>query len=50
MNDRFDDAISAADEKRRKEMEQGSAMLLEAIKAAREGRKPGSPQFVFWGM
>lgn len=47
---RFDDAISASDAKLRKDWEHGSAKLLEAIRAAREGREPNSDQYVLWGL
>lgn len=47
---RFDEAVTRAEEEHRAKMEAASAEFLERIRAAREGRKPGSPQFVFWGM
>ncbi len=44
----FDDYVSAADNAHRKAMEECSAMLLEAIRAAREGREPNSGQYTLW--
>jgi hypothetical protein len=42
---RYDEAISAADDKLRKDWERGSAELLQAIRYAREGIDPQMPLF-----
>lgn len=47
---RFDEAVTRAEEAHREYMKQASNQLLERIRAAREGREPGTLQFVFWGM
>lgn len=47
---RFDQAVTRAEEAHRQYMKDASDQLLERIRAAREGREPGSPQFVFWSM
>lgn len=47
---RFDQAVTRAEEAHRRYMRDASDELLERIRAAREGREPGSPQFVFWSM
>lgn len=47
---RFDEAVTRSEEAHRRYMRDASDQLLERIRAAREGREPGSPQFVFWSM
>ena len=41
---RFDEAVSASEAAHREKMKQGSDNLLEAIRAAREGRTPNTAQ------